>query len=238
MTLVIQPPGPGVPNYSQADTPGYGAYAQPFSATAEGLPARSFSMDVLVDPRRFAAAREVTARWAFDMREPISGKPWGYAFAFYGNHEGAIVPGAAKPVAVEKMTRWDIAWDADLQITTGDASLLNDTFLKNAAGASVLEIGVFGRPSSAAVAFANRSKAVGVVAIDGVAWLVYVSGIYVMVLPPYPQLRTKFNMLPLRDFLKAKGMLPSGALFPSTAIGIEPSLGAGSCRVGLTVNVA
>lgn len=237
MTLFIQPAGPGVPNYSQPDTPGYGAYAQPYSATEEKLPGKSFSMDALIESRRFAAAREVTLRWAFDTRVPVSGKPWGMNFVFFGNHEGAVVPGAFKPQPVEAMKRLDVAWDADLRIGSGGASLLNDTFFKDAAGKSVQEWGVFGHASDEARAWAVKNKALGSFVSDGVTWQAYLSGTFVMVIPrDGDQLRCNMNLLAVRDFLKSKGLLPPGALFPSTCVGIEPALGVGSCRVGLTVN--
>lgn len=239
MTLIVQPPGPGVPNYSQADTPGYGAYAQPFSATEEKLPPKSFSMDVLIDPRRFAAGRETTLRWAFDMRPSISGKPWGMVFNFFGNHEGAVVPGAFKAVPIEGLKRLDTAWDFDLSIGQGDASVLSDTFLKNAKGESVLEFGVFPRPSAAALGWAtSKGKLLGSFTSDGVTWTVYVVAGYVMAFPSSPQPRHNFNMLALRDFTKAKGILPAGAMFVSTATGIEPAMGDGQCRMSMAVNAA
>lgn len=236
MTVVIQPPGPRVPNYNQAGSM-YGAYAQPYSATEESLrPGIDFAMDVVVDTLAFP---EVATRWAFPLRQPVSGKPWGMAFGMFGDHQGAVNRVRFKPLPFGSLTTLVYQLSHKLALVSGDTSVMSDTFLTDPkTGANVLELGIFLRSSYAAKSWVAGMKPAGTIETGGALWAIYVNKTYIMAFPDRELDSVAFDVLVLRKFLADRSLIPTGAMFLSTAFGVEPAGGVGTCRSRLEVVVA
>jgi hypothetical protein len=221
--------------FTKAGSP-YLAYSSPFEAKAEGLTAgKDYQSRIIIDPDHFPAA---TICWHYPLRQTKTTKPWGYDAISHGSPSGGAPRVAVPKRKLVDITALTVAWDCDVQIISGDANVLSDTFLysDDTLKKRVLEIGIFARASDSARSFAkNHGKPVGTNGrfIDRTKreWFVQLAGAYCMLLPADTALNAEIDGPELFDFLQGAGLVTGSEVYPGTAIGVEPISGAGVLRL-------